>query len=192
MPSAPTSAEDFAARVVEANDEADHVHLLVEYPPTVAISKLVNSLKGVSSRLLRQSPPEIAQRYYQGVLWSSSYFAASRGGAPLSIIRQHVRSPKKKPVSAVRSVPYISALKRRSFTAPVVIPHAGCGRSQSLPPPPQSRRVRNEEVLKDADATFTSDGSAHVLHQFPWPAGGKSGGWSEFQPGGRRNPRAGR
>ena len=40
---------DFAARVVEANGEADHVHLLVEYPPTVAISKLVNSLKGVSS-----------------------------------------------------------------------------------------------------------------------------------------------
>ena len=45
-------AEDFAARLVECNGEADHVHLLLEYPPTVALSKLVNSLKGVGSRLL--------------------------------------------------------------------------------------------------------------------------------------------
>src|SRR5262249_35141613 len=45
-----------------------------------------------SSRRLRLLHPEIAQRYYQGVLWSSSYFAASCGGAPLSIIRQYVEN----------------------------------------------------------------------------------------------------
>jgi putative transposase len=83
---------DFEARLVESNGEDDHVHLLVEYPPKVALSKLVNSLKGVSSRRLRVVHPEIATRYYQGVLWSSSYFAASCGGAPLSIIRQYVES----------------------------------------------------------------------------------------------------
>ena len=80
----------FEARLVEANGEDDHVHLLVEYPPKVALSKLVNSLKGVSSRRLRQQHGEIAARYYKGVLWSSSYFAASCGGAPLSIIRQYI------------------------------------------------------------------------------------------------------
>ena len=87
--------QEFEARLVEANGEDDHVHLLVEYPPKVALSKLVNSLKGVSSRRLRQLHPEIAQRYYQGVLWSSSYFAASCGGAPLSIIRQYVEDQRK-------------------------------------------------------------------------------------------------
>jgi putative transposase len=87
--------EDFEARLVEAHGEDDHVHLLVEYPPKVALSKLVNSLKGVSSRRLRVLHPEIAQRYYQGVLWSSSYFAASCGGAPLSIIRQYVEDQRK-------------------------------------------------------------------------------------------------
>jgi len=87
--------QDFEARLVEANGEDDHVHLLVEYPPKVALSKLVNSLKGVSSRRLRQLRPEITQRYYQGVLWSSSYFAASCGGAPLSIIRQYVEDQRK-------------------------------------------------------------------------------------------------
>ena len=87
--------QDFESRLVEANGEDDHVHLLVEYPPKVALSKLVNSLKGVSSRRLRQIHPEIARRYYQGVLWSSSYFAASCGGAPLSIIRQYVEDQRK-------------------------------------------------------------------------------------------------
>lgn len=41
------------ARLIEFNGEDDHVHLLVEYPPKLAISTLVNSLKGVSSRKLR-------------------------------------------------------------------------------------------------------------------------------------------
>ena len=86
---------DFEAVLVESNGEDDHVHLLVAYPPKVALSKLVNSLKGVSSRRLRQVHPEIARRYYQGVLWSSSYFAASCGGAPLSIIRQYVEDQRK-------------------------------------------------------------------------------------------------
>lgn len=87
--------QEFEARLVEANGEDDHVHLLVEYPPKVALSKLVNSLKGVSSRRLRQQHPEIAARYYKGVLWSSSYFAASCGGAPLSIIRQYVEDQRR-------------------------------------------------------------------------------------------------
>ena len=87
--------QDFESRLVEANGEDDHVHLLIEYPPKVALSKLVNSLKGVSSRRLRQIHPEIARRYYQGVLWSSSYFAASCSGAPLAIISQYVEDQRK-------------------------------------------------------------------------------------------------
>ena len=81
---------DFDAELRACDGEDDHVHLLIEYPPKVAISTLVNSLKGVSSRLLRQRRPDIARRYWKGVLWSPSYFAASCGGAPLSIVRQYV------------------------------------------------------------------------------------------------------
>lgn len=81
---------DFNAQLVECNGEDDHVHLLVEYPPQISLSKLVNSLKGVSSRRLRQDRPEVRGRYFKGVLWSPSYFAASCGGAPISIIRQYV------------------------------------------------------------------------------------------------------
>lgn len=87
--------QDFEAVLVDANGEDDYVHLLVEYPPKVALSTLVNSLKGVSSRRLRQQHPDIATRYYKGVLWSPSYFAASCGGAPLSIIQQYIEDQRK-------------------------------------------------------------------------------------------------
>lgn len=48
-----TVCNDFEAEMIEFDGEEDHVHLLINYPPRVQISKLVNSLKGVSSRILR-------------------------------------------------------------------------------------------------------------------------------------------
>ena len=82
---------DFDAELVEFDGEDDHVHLLVNYPPKVAVSSLVNSLKGASSRVLRKERSDIAARfYYKGVLWSPSYFASSCGGAPIEIIRQYI------------------------------------------------------------------------------------------------------
>jgi putative transposase len=83
---------DFEAVLVECNGEDDHVHLLVEYPPKVAVSALVNSLKGVSSRRLRQ---RFTVRTHRNHLWSPSYFAASCGGAPLSIIAAYVEQQRR-------------------------------------------------------------------------------------------------
>ena len=85
---------DAHATLVEMDGEDDHVHLLVEYPPKLAVSSLVNSLKGVSSRLLRQQRPDIRKRYWKGVLWPPSYFAPSCGGAPISIVRQYIEQQK--------------------------------------------------------------------------------------------------
>lgn len=81
---------DFDAQLIEMDGEDDHVHLLLEYPPKVAVSNLVNSLKGVSSRLLRKERPDIQKRYWRGALWSPSYFASSCGGAPISIVQQYI------------------------------------------------------------------------------------------------------
>jgi putative transposase len=82
---------DFEAELVEFDGEDDHVHLLVNYPPKVAVSTLVNSLKGVSSRMIRQKKyPGIRKKLWGGALWSPSYFAGSCGGAPISIIRQYI------------------------------------------------------------------------------------------------------
>src|ERR1700732_1767525 len=61
---------DFQAQLVEMNGEAEHVHLLIHYPPKHSVSSLVNSLKGVSSRLLRSERPDMEKRYSNHVLWS--------------------------------------------------------------------------------------------------------------------------
>ena len=66
---------DFEAELVEFDGEDDHVHLLVNYPPKVAVSSLVNSLKGVSSRMIRKKNyPSIKKKLWGGALWSPSYF----------------------------------------------------------------------------------------------------------------------
>lgn len=83
--------KDFSAELAEFEGEKDHVHLLVNYPPKVSVSKLVNSLKGISSRLIRKSNhPTIRQALWGDNLWSPSYFAGACGGAPLEIIRQYI------------------------------------------------------------------------------------------------------
>jgi putative transposase len=73
------------------NGETDHRHLLVHHPPSIALSVLVNRLKGVSSRRLPQQYPADVRKYLWGKhFWSRSYFAASFGGAPLTIIKQYI------------------------------------------------------------------------------------------------------
>ena len=65
--------------------------LLVDFPPTLALSRPVNSVKGVSSRRLRQEFPDLVRHYWHAQrLWSGSYSAGSVGVAPLSIVRQYI------------------------------------------------------------------------------------------------------
>lgn len=51
----------FDCRLEEFNGETDHVHLLISFPPTVELSRLVNSLKGVSSRYMRGGMGDVAR-----------------------------------------------------------------------------------------------------------------------------------
>ncbi len=82
---------DFEAELAEFDGEDDHVQLLVNDPPKVAVSALVNSLKGVSSRMIRKKNyPSIRRKLWGDALWSPSYFAGSCGGAPINVIRQYI------------------------------------------------------------------------------------------------------
>jgi putative transposase len=91
----PSVCIDFEADLVEFDGEDDHVHLLVNYPPKVTVSKLVNSLKGVSSHLIRKKGyPSICKKLWGGALWSPSYFSGSCGGAPIAVIRQYIEQQK--------------------------------------------------------------------------------------------------
>ena len=85
--------KDFEATLIEFNGEKDHVHLLINYPPKFSISRLVNSLKGVSSRLIRRKNyPSITQVLWKGSFWSPSYFASSCGEASLPVIKDYIEN----------------------------------------------------------------------------------------------------
>jgi putative transposase len=88
-------------KLVEFNGEEDHVHLLFQYHPDVELSKLVNNLKSVSSRKLRQEFSEHLEKFYwKDVFWSGSYFVSSCGGVTVSTLRKYIES-QETPVESV-------------------------------------------------------------------------------------------
>lgn len=82
-------AESMNFSILEFNGESDHVQALIEYPPKLSISQIVNALKGVSSRRYGQAGLPKPHRTH---LWSPSYLAASVGGAPLSVLKQYIEN----------------------------------------------------------------------------------------------------
>ena len=84
--------EAWGGKLLETNGESDHIHLLLELPPTVALSEFVNALKTGTSRRLRNEFKEHLDDFYKKpVLWSRSYCVLSCGGAPLEIIKQYIQ-----------------------------------------------------------------------------------------------------
>ena len=82
---------DFESELIEFEGEDDQVHLPVNYPPKVAVSKPVNSLKGISSLMIRKkNDPNIRKKLGGGTLWSPNYIAGSCGSAPISVIRKYI------------------------------------------------------------------------------------------------------
>lgn len=83
--------EDYRAELSEFNGEADHIHLLIQYPPTLRLSDLVRSLKGASARRLRNDfGDHVSQHLWGEHFWSPSYFVGSVGGAPLEVVKDYI------------------------------------------------------------------------------------------------------
>ena len=90
---------DFEAELMEFDGEDDHVHLLIAYPPKVAISAMVNSLKGASAYRLRlQKFPDVQKKLWGKHFWSPSYCAVSCGGAALETVKAYIQSQRKEPL----------------------------------------------------------------------------------------------
>ena len=86
-------AKAWECAVVECSGETDHVHALLDMPPKVRPSDLINLLKTVSSRRLRSEFPALRAAYRgKAVLWSPSYCLLSAGGAPIEIIRRYIEN----------------------------------------------------------------------------------------------------
>lgn len=86
------------ARLLEADGEDDHLHLLIDYPPKVSVSSLVMSIKTLTSQRVRAKHyPEVTERLWGDHFWSPSYFATSTGGAALDTVAQYVRDQRAEP-----------------------------------------------------------------------------------------------
>ncbi|MGI9277820.1 MAG: IS200/IS605 family transposase [Endozoicomonas sp.] len=87
-----SSCQKLECDLLEVDGEQDHVHLLIAYPPKLAISVMVNNLKSVSSRRLRMLNTHLMTQSKSGRLWSRSYFACSAGGATIETLKEYVNS----------------------------------------------------------------------------------------------------
>lgn len=83
-------AVETGAIIEELETMPDHVHMLVSVDPQYGIGKFIRLCKGRSSRLLRQEFPSLKRRI--PTLWTNSYFVATVGGAPLSIVKQYIEN----------------------------------------------------------------------------------------------------
>lgn len=87
-----SACDKLECELLEMDGEQDHVHLLVSYPPKLAISVMVNNLKSVSSRMLRQQNTHLTMQSKSGILWSRSYFACTAGGAAIETLKAYIES----------------------------------------------------------------------------------------------------
>jgi len=77
----------------------DHIHMHVEYPPSLSVSDLVKRLKGRSSRMLQQEFPDLGKRYWGQHFWAVGYGAWSTGNITEEMVQEYLEHHKDKPNS---------------------------------------------------------------------------------------------
>lgn len=84
--------EKWEVELEEFGGESDHIHLLIDMHPNIMPSKFINSLKTVSSRLIRKEySSHLALYYWKPVLWTRAYCLITAGGAPIEILREYIQ-----------------------------------------------------------------------------------------------------
>ena len=79
-------------QIISGYISPDHVHLLVSVPPHLAVSDLVQRLKGRSSRRMLEEFGELSRQFWGRHLWARGYFAVSTGNVTDEIIQQYIES----------------------------------------------------------------------------------------------------
>jgi putative transposase len=76
--------------IVKGHIRRDHVHLLVSAPPYVSVSKLVQRIKGLTSRKLLQESRKLNKAFWGRHLWARGYFVASTGDVTEEVIARYI------------------------------------------------------------------------------------------------------
>ena len=81
-------AED--VKILKGVVSKDHVHMLIEYPPSKSISDLVKRLKGRTSRRLQEEFPQLRKQYWGRHFWAIGYGAWSTGNISEEVVKEYL------------------------------------------------------------------------------------------------------
>jgi len=87
--------------VVQGSIGKDHVHILISCPTQIAPSKIVQYLKGRSSKLIQDEFPELKKKYWGQHLWAVGYFCATVGSVTEETIKKYIENQNDKDLSEV-------------------------------------------------------------------------------------------
>jgi len=79
-------------QIIHGHVSSDHVHLYISHPPHLAITEVVKSLKGRSSRLIQQEFPQLGKQYWGKHFWAIGYAAFSSGTITDEMIREYIKN----------------------------------------------------------------------------------------------------
>jgi len=68
----------------------DHVHMFISVPPHIALSKVMQRVKGRSSYKIQREFPELRKRYWGQRFWARGYFSTTSGNVTDDVIRQYL------------------------------------------------------------------------------------------------------
>ena len=77
-------------KIIKGVVSKDHIHMHIEYPPSLSISDLVKRLKGRSSRFLQKEFPELKKRYWGRHFWAVGYFVRTAGNVTDQMIKDYI------------------------------------------------------------------------------------------------------
>lgn len=87
------TSEQMDCELIEFNGESDHIHILVNVHPKLAISNFVGKLKGKTSYFLRKEYwDKVKQKLWGKHFWGPSYCVVSVGGAPLDVVKNYIEN----------------------------------------------------------------------------------------------------
>ena len=82
--------DEYGYEIREVETQAEHVHLLIEIPPTDAVDKIVSKIKGYTAKVLREEYPSLKSRLPS--LWTRSKFVSSCGSVTLQVVKDYIES----------------------------------------------------------------------------------------------------
>ncbi len=80
--------------IIQGSIGKEHVHILISCPPSISVSKIIQYLKGRSSRLLQEEFKELKKKYWGQHMWSTGYFCRTVGTVTEEMVKEYIKNQK--------------------------------------------------------------------------------------------------